>query len=78
MTPQCWMMFVNKVLPVVHKKTTAVGIINILAEFSIHLQMYQSLTPQVQRQSDLVTCSEAEILNSLQFKILKRIKNNKV
>jgi hypothetical protein len=48
------MMFGNKVLPAVHKKAIAVGIISILAEFSIHLPMYQS-------QSDLVTCSEAEI-----------------
>jgi hypothetical protein len=46
MTPQCWMMSGNKVLPAVHKKAIAVGIIDILTEFSIHLQMYQSLTPK--------------------------------
>jgi hypothetical protein len=36
------MMFGNKVLPAVHKKAITVGIIDILAEFSNHLQMYQS------------------------------------
>jgi len=45
MTPQCWMMSGNKVLPAVNKKAIAVGIIDILVEFSIHLQMYQSMTP---------------------------------
>ena len=44
MTPQCWMMFGNKVLPDVHKKAIAVGIMDILAAFSVQLQMYQSLT----------------------------------
>jgi hypothetical protein len=56
MTPQCQMVFGNKFWPAVHKKGIAVGIIGILAEFNIHLQMYHSLaslSPQSVRSGHL-------------------------
>jgi hypothetical protein len=42
---QCQMMFGQKVLPTSCKKVTAMGMISILAEFSIYIQMHQNLAP---------------------------------
>jgi hypothetical protein len=66
MTPQCQMVFGNKVWPAVHKKAVAVWIIGILAELAFIFQCTKAWHHQIHSQSDLVTCQWSRNLTSLQ------------